>query len=338
VSEAVFHKIQLGRQSVVGTGVAATTVFPADAGFLGFELDRASESPNEDFGSSSREQPGRRSTGVRGAQASLPFVGRFQDLMHILEMHVAGSVAPTGSGPYVYTYTFDDTADTIKYYTVQYGDENSTQDEWRAIGVLCNELEFGFDALSSPGNSMWQGTAGLLALDRAPNAMTGSLSAPATLETMEGHLSTLAIGSTATAFASLTDQTATLKSFRFTSTLNAARRAYGGTSDTATAYGRSDKGEVEWESLIKITSGTKTSVLDVFEVAGSLPTEQRFRVSIDGSGNNVATIDFRSTFTSVDLGDHEGEHLYLAKGVWVKDATLGGRGRVTLTNDISAVP
>jgi len=72
MSEAVYHKVQLGRESTVGTGVAATTVFPVDAGFLGFELDRAVESPDEDFGGASREQPGRSSNGVRFASATLP--------------------------------------------------------------------------------------------------------------------------------------------------------------------------------------------------------------------------------------------------------------------------
>lgn len=338
MSEAVFHKIQFGRQSAVGTGVAATTVFPADAGFLGFELDRASESPDEDFGGTSREQAGRSSTGVRGAQASLPFVARFQDLMHVLEMHVAGSVSPTGTNPYTYVYTFDETADTIKYYTVEYGDINSTQDEWRGIGVLCNELELGFDALSSPGNAMWQGTMGLLALDRTATALTAAQTPPATLETMEGHLSLIGIGSTATAFASLTDQAATLKSFKLTSNINAVRRAYGGATDIATGYGRSGKGEVEWEALIKITSGTKTSVHDIFAVAGSIPTEQRFRVTIDGTGSNSCTIDFRSRFTATDVGEHEGERLYLAKGPWIYDSTLAGRGQVTLINAVASVP
>jgi hypothetical protein len=155
---------------------------------------------------------------------------------------------------------------------------------------------------------------------------------------MEGHLTTIATGSTGTAFGSLTDQTATLKSFRFTSNLNKVRRAYGGASDLATAYGNSDKSEVEWESLIKITSGTKTAFLDVFEVAGSLPTEKRFRVTIDGSGNNAATIDFRTVFRTIDLGEHEGEHLYMVRGVWVYDSTLAGRGQIKLTNDIASVP
>src|SRR5690242_3109323 len=109
MTEAVFHKVQLGRQSVVGTAVSATTVFPVDAGWLGLELDRAADSPDEDYGRISREQPGRGSYGLRGADGSLPFVGRFQDFFHILEMGVAGSVSPTGSGPYVYVYPFDET-------------------------------------------------------------------------------------------------------------------------------------------------------------------------------------------------------------------------------------
>src|SRR3954463_13705492 len=98
MSEGLFDVIQFGRQAGVGTAVAATTRFPADAGFLGFELDRAAESPDEDTGSSSREQTGRESFGVRLATASMPFVGRFEDIAHMFEMHVAGtSGTPTGT-------------------------------------------------------------------------------------------------------------------------------------------------------------------------------------------------------------------------------------------------
>jgi hypothetical protein len=338
VTEAVFHKVQLGRQSVVGTGVAATTVFPVDAGFLGFELDRAVESPNEDFGRISREQAGRNSYGVRGADASIPFVARFQDLMHPLEMHASGSITPSGSNPYTYVYLFDETADTLKPYTLEYGDINSTQDEFRAVGVLCNELELGFDALTAPGNAMWRGSMGLVALDRTATALTAAITPPATLSTMEGHFTTLAIGSSSTAFASLSAQTLSLAQFNFTSNNNLVRRIYGGTTDIASAYGRSDKAEVTWEALIKIASGTKTSVHDVFAEATTVPTEQRFRVSIDGDGDNLCHIDFRSVFTAVDLGDRDGERLYQAKGKWVYDSTLVSRGSITLVNAVVSVP
>ena len=338
MSEAIYHKIQLGRESTIGTGVAATTVFPVDAGFTGFELDRGVESPDEDFGGASLERAGRESYGIRGADASLPFVGRFQDLMHPLEMHVAGSVTPTGMGPYVYVYPFDETASTLKGYTVEYGDINSTQDEFRAVGVHANELEFGYDALTAPGNAPWRGSVGLMALNRVPNALTAAQVAPSTLETMEGHLTTLTYGGTGTAFGSLTALTSGLISYRFNSTLNLIRRAYGGATDVAEGYGRSGKAEVSFESMIRINATTDTNILDIFEVAGSIPTEQRWRLTIDGSGNNSCFIDARVRFRAVNIGDRDGERVYAVQGVWVYDSTLGSRGTITLTNDTASVP
>jgi len=340
MSEGVFNIVAFGRQTSLATAVAATTVFPADAGFLGFELDRAAESPDEDWGSTSREMPGRESFGVRWATASLPFVARFQDLMHPLEMHVKAVSGGTATGS-AYTYTFDETssslASALKPYTIEYGVDGSTQDEWRAVGVIANELELGFDALSAPGNSMWRGTLGLVAIDREANALTGTATAPATLETLEGHLTTIAVGSTSTAFASLT--ALSLKQFSFRSTNNAVGRVYGSASgDEATDIGRSGKGEVEFDALVAIDSTSKTNLHDVFNVAGGLATEMRFRVACTGTGNNLLNIDFRARFRSVNVGEHENEHLYAINGVWVYDSTLAGRGQFTLNNAVATIP
>lgn len=340
MTEAVFNKVQLGQQSVVGTAVAATTVFPVDAGFEGFELDRASESPNEDFGSSSREMAGRASTGVRGATASLPFTGRFQDFMHVQQMHF-DTATTAGAGPFTHTTIFDDSgaalSAALKTYTLQYGVIGSTQDEWRATGAIATGLDFGFDALSAPGNSMWKGTLNLLALDRGNSTMTAAQTAPATLETMEGHKTTIADGSTATAFGSLAPL-AGLRAFSFSSELNAILRVYGGTTDIATVIGQSDKGNVEFDAMIAIAAGAKTSLIDIYEVAGEVPTERRFRVTIDGSGNNVATLDFRARFTAVNVGTDNGERLYAVHGVWVYDATNASRAKWITTNDVATIP
>lgn len=342
MSEGVFNVVQLGRQTSLATAVAATTVFPVDAGFLGFELDRAAESPDEDYGSTSREQSGRESYGVRWATASLPFVARFQDLMHPLEMHVKAVSGGTATGS-AYTYTYDESTSSLgsalKPYTLEYGTDGSTQDEWRAVGVIADTLELGFDALSAPGNSMWRGTLGLVAINREASAITGAQSAPATLETLEGHLTTLAMGSTSTAFASLSAVTGSLKQFSLRSTNNAVARVYGAASgDVATDIGRSAKGEVEFDMLVAINSTTKTNFHDIFTVAGSTPTEQRFRILVTGSGTNTFKIDFRGRFRAVDVGDHEGERLYAVSGVWVKDATLTGRGQFILNNAIATIP
>lgn len=346
MSEAALNKVQLGRQSVLGTGVAATTVFPVDAGFLGFELDRATESPDEDFGRASREQPGRESHGVRWATASLPFVARFEDIAHVMEMHVAAisGGTPTGTAsPYTYGWAFDETTSAmesaLKPYTVQYGVAGSTQDEWRAIGALGNELELGFDALSAPGNSMWKGTLGLVAVDRGVNTMTSSQTAPATLETMEGHLTTLAEGGTATAFGSLSALTGSLKQFSLRSNNQLVGRVYGTTSgDTATSIGRSAKAEVEFDALIGISSTAKSDIHDIYNVSGGLATERRWRILCTGTGDNTFTIDARVRFHSVNVGDHENERLYAVNGVFVYDSTLASRGKFTLTNAVATIP
>ena len=343
MSEGIYNVVAFGRQANIATPVAASTIFPVDAGFLGFELDRAAESPDEDYGSTSRERPGRESYGVRWATASLPFVARFEDIFHALEMHVDTIGTPSGTAaPYSWLYTFDESGTllntALKPYTVEYGVDGSTQDEWRAYGVIAGGLELGFDALSAPGNSMWKGSLDLVAVAREATAMTGTATAPATLETMEGHYTTLAEGPTGTAFGSLAALTGSLKQFSLRSNLNAVGRAYGGTADIPASIGRNGKGTVEFDALIGIGAAAKSDILDVFEVAGSVATERRWRLAIDGSGSNAMTIDARVKFRAVNVGDHEGERLYAVSGVWVYDSTLAGRGSFTLANAIATIP
>jgi len=343
MSEAVFNVVAFGRQADIGTAVAATTIFPVDSGFLGFELDRASESPESDYGLSSREYPGMESHGVRWATASMPFVARYQDIMHVLEMHVDTIGTPTGTAaPYQWVYTFDETGNllssALKPYTIEYGVDGSTQDEWRAVGVIADTLELGFDALSAPGNSMWKGSVGLVALDREYQAMTGTATVPDTLETMEGHFTTLAEGTTATAFADLTVLSGSLKSFSLSSSLGAAGRVYGGTTDKAVTIGRSARGEVTFDALIGISATSKTDIHDIYNVSGALAGERRWRLVVDGTGSNSLTIDFRCRFRSVNVGDHENERLYAVNGVWVYDSTLAGRGKFTLGNAVTVIP
>ena len=264
---------------------------------------------------------------MRWATASLPFVARFQDLMHAFEMHVDTIGTPSGTAtPYAWAYTFDESGalldGALKPYTIEYGVDTSTEDEWRAVGVIANEMELGFDALSAPGNSMWKGTLGLVAIDRQANALTGTATAPSTLETMEGHLTTLA-EDRPTAFdaggphgLAQAVQPAVLARSR--------GAAYGGSSDTATAIGRSEKGTVEFDALVGISATSKTDIHDIYNVSGwrhRAPLADRRR----GLGHQSMTIDGRVRFRSVNVGDHEGERLYGVSGVFVYDATLVGR-------------
>jgi hypothetical protein len=116
------------------------------------------------------------------------------------------------------------------------------------------------------------------------------------------------------------------------------RRAYGGASDIATGYGRSEKALATFEALIGINATSDTNIIDIFEVAGDIPTEQRWRIAINGSGTNQLDIDFRLVMRAVNLGEHEGERLYAVSGETVYDATLASHLTFILANAVASVP
>jgi hypothetical protein len=332
--DQVFNKIQLGQQSAHGTPVAAAIVYPADAGAV-IELDRATTSPEEDYGDISRHHAGRSYHGVRAAQLTLASEARFEDLPEMLEMHVEGGVTPTGTDPYTWQYDFDETADTLKRYTIEAGSD-SALDQYEISDALATDLELGFDALTVPGAQPWRVSATILGKDRVVAAVTAGLSAPPALETMLGHNTTLLEGPVATAFSALPELSAHLAQFRMRSALNLARRVYGG-SDSPTAFGRG-AGTVEFEALLKISASSKTNIHDVWNVSGSLVTERRWRIKVDGSGTKEMTIDGRVAFTTIPIGDRDGERVYQVNGYFVKDATLASRGRITIINGVSTLP
>ena len=188
------------------------------------------------------------------------------------------------------------------------------------------------------GTSMWKGTLDLVAVNRTQSAMTAAQTAPATLETMEGHLTTLSAKDTSTAFASLTAISGSLKQFSMTSALNAIGRVYGGSTDIPTGIGVSGKGTVDFDMLIAISSANLTEFEATFEVSGSVASERRFRIAIAGSGTNTATLDFRGRYRAVDVGEVDGERLYACKGVFVYDATLASRAMWITTNSVATIP
>lgn len=334
MAELAFDKIQLGRQSAFITAVAATTVFPGKA--TSFDLDRGYLNPDEDFGNLSDEYPGRGSWGVRGAGWQLAAPLRFQDYMHIPDMHTAlGSVS--GVGPYTHTNTADATSLTPKPYTIEMGSEDAN-DQWEIHGCLATGMTLGFDELSAPGNSPWMWDVSGIGIDRAITARTATLSPPTTLETAKGHLTLLKEGATSTAFASLTELATSLKMYRLTSTVPYVLRSHGSATDLADSYGVSGKAGGTFSAAVKIGSTAKTDTHDIYNVSGSVITERRWRLTIDGSGNNVINIDARVRFRTVGRGEHEGQALYAIEGSIVYDATLGGRLQIIGVNDVATIP
>lgn len=338
MTEAAYRVLQLGQESSFGTSVAATTIFPCDPGSGEFELDRAAESPDEDYGVAVRHQAGRGSFGVRAATGSLNSTVRFQDIGHLLTMTL-GTAVTTGSGTYTHVFTGDTTTSTVKPYTIEVADD--TQD-WDVTSVLCTQLDLSFDALTAPGNAMWNAAATLQGIDKAKSTATSALSAPGTLETVEGHLTALYEGPVGTAFASLSEMTGSLVSYSISISDPKPLRVYGGTaltSDTATAHGR-QKRETTFSAMLKLSATSISNVFDIFNVSGGLPTDRRWRVKAIGSGVNVFMIDGRVRFTSVNIApdERDGERLVSVDGYYVHDSTLSSDIQVTVINAVSSLP
>lgn len=334
MAEAVFRSLQLGEETTFGTSVAATTVYPCDPGSGEFELDRSVLSPDEDYGMIPRHQPTRGVNGVRIATGSLSSHARYEDLPHILQMTASAAVT-TGAGPYVHTFTGDTTSNTIKSYTVEINDD--TQD-FDITSVHCTSLDLGFDTLSAPGNSPWTLSAELRGVDKTKSTATAALSAPSTLETIEGAFTQLYEGTTGTAFGSLSELSGHLVMYRLTIADPKPLRHYGAASgDVASGYGR-QKREISFEAQLKLSASSITNVFDIYNTSGASVTDRRWRISTTGSGNKSMDIDGRVRFTSVNVDPdvRDGERVLSVAGYYVYDSTLASDIVIAITNDTAS--
>ena len=319
MAESIYRALQLGLETVYGTAVAATTIYPTDEGSGEFTLDRASEIPAEDFGTQVASLGGRASTGVRIATASVSSQARFEDLGQMLRMMVAAPVY-TGAGPYTQTYTAGTTTTTYQSMTARY--DNDVQD-FIASGVVATSLALGFDEIGPGENTMWTVNADLQANDLVKGSATAALAPPTILETIEGHLTTINQGTTATAFGSLAALTAHLVSYRVRVEQEKPLRPYGSATDVATAIGLR-KRTTNVEAMLKFSATTVSDIWDIFTVAGALPTERRWRIIATGSGAKTLTIDHRLIFTDVHVepDGRDGEYLVSVEAVAPYDSTL----------------
>lgn len=341
MSESVYRILQIGAQSgtalAPGSAVAATYLYPCEPGGPP-TLDRGSAIPNEDVGRNVRNRPGRGYHGLRAAE--LPFESdvRFEDIMYLLEMHYAGGVTPTGAeAPYTWVYPLEGGVPTIIPYTIEEGVIGDTNDQWEIRSALINELTLEFDALAAPGVSPWRASGTIVGFDRAIAALTADLVPPASLETAQGHLTTVSDGSTATAFASLTALSSSLIRFSMTSNRNLVPRPYGGTDDLSSAWGFSEKTTATYESMFKIASATKTASYDVHNSAGGAITDRRRRWTATGSGDKRLHIDGRVSILNVEIDDRDGERVYMESGEFVDDTTLTAPVAITVINGVDAL-
>jgi len=135
-------KVQLGRESVAGTGIPATTIWRG--AFANISDARERQIVDEQVGVLiNAERSYDKSYLAKLSMPSTPLT--FEQVTHILEAGVK-TVAPTGAGPYIYAYAMPtgNNVNTVKTYTIEAYNVQVTGD-YREMDYSVVE-EFTFDA------------------------------------------------------------------------------------------------------------------------------------------------------------------------------------------------
>lgn len=337
MSESVFHAVQLGRQAgtltAPGAQVPATVLYPVSEAVV-IELDRATQYPEQDWGRNAKARAATGFHGVRGANFPLNSQLRLEDFILLAEAHYAGDISPTGD---VWAYPFEVGLPTVVPLSVESGTE-ATQDQWAAVGALCDEMTISFDDLDAPGAHPWTVESTWLALNRVASATTGGVDLPTGLETVQGQNSLFKIGSMATAYGSLSELEASLISFSCHTMKHLELRPYGGDTDGASGFGFAEKFEGEVTFKLKISAANKTAVYDKWENGSPFADDVRIRIDVPGSGTKYMHLDLPVGLTAVPVGTRGGERVYECTGVLLDDEGLDAMGMLTIKNGITSLP
>ena len=163
------RKLQLGRESTSGTGVAATTIWRGIGTILdNIQVQRVSEDVGIIGGTTRTNVP------MKGGSLAIGQTpASFEQMLHILEMSISTvSASQDGAGTdYVYTYPFPTTSgNTIKTYTIEGGDDNEAE-----VMAYCFVKDW---TLSGNGRTGYQLGANIQGRTVGLQAFTGSLAIP----------------------------------------------------------------------------------------------------------------------------------------------------------------
>jgi hypothetical protein len=342
-SENVFNILGLGRQSgdfySPGTSVPATFLYPVEAPVT-FELDRGSAYPKQDRGRNVRNNRNSGYYGVRGASTSLESQVRFGDVMDILEMIYCGDVTPVslGGGLYRWDYPFEAGSPTVVPYTLEGGNIDNEDAQMRLVSCLVGQLTMGFPDITVPGAAPWTLSGDIIAFDREIAEVTDPLEAREDLEVAQGHLTRLYEGDTSEAFAALAELVSSLKSFTMTPNRNLVARAYGGTTDMASAFGYTDQSNGTFEMKVGISPTSRSDFHDVWNATAPTPIgEKRLRLASAGAGGREFRVDARGGLMAVPYDEADGERLFKVTGEFVDDDALEASHVISVTNTVSTL-
>lgn len=134
-----FRKHQLGKQSVIGTAVAATRVFPYRGAIV---FDPHWTEPDVDVGSIDPVLAPYKMASDTTSSLTGPLC--YDDISRILAANVMGGTTPTGGPAYTHTFTAASlTATNLDMWSDEWGDDD-TGDWVQAYGGIISRFQFGF--------------------------------------------------------------------------------------------------------------------------------------------------------------------------------------------------
>lgn len=284
ISNTPLRVYQWGRQAVKATAVAATSKIGAET--FDVEPEDAYLRPPLIKGLQQRT-PGNETITVRGTRFTLGGPVNYEQLQNLLEMSVKGTITPTGTNPYTWTYTRDPAADpALKVFTLERrisDGTNNIDNEWPY--ALLSSLR-----ISGEMDAEWRYEAQGFARRIQASTLTAAQVFP-TIEIPVVPLSKVFIDST-WATLGTTQPLTQILSFGVTFGTGAEpRRTLDGRTDQDFSIdvinGRAVTLDVEMMLLLEASSGQYATEKTAAE-AGTL---RAIRIQVDGTSSKQVQID-----------------------------------------------
>jgi hypothetical protein len=335
-----FRKIQVGKQSVIGTAVPATRVLP-ERGAIVINPNRTD--PDVDTGSLD-PVIAPYAAAVAVTMSGAAGVATFNDWAIRNAAAIKGGVAPTGSAVAGYTWTHQAaslTADSFDYFSVETGDDTAASGGSGILGYGGVIDNLGMTMPEDLGP--WTTSDDWVFASAIFGNLTGSLSVDSTPHFMFGADTSVYLDSNALAMG-ITPIAAAVRGVQLTINNNLDQKRYASGSNTRfalQAYGRGPRA-IELQLTVEKTAAMIAEAITIDDT----PTPNRYvKIGVSGTENagSGGTKDSANIFLPVRLfsvteGEIGGNTNYTFTYHGFYDSTLTYAYKSVTVNSLSALP
>lgn len=317
-------KVQLGREGVSGTPVAATTIFRGAFSMLQDTRERVVvEEQIGAFVQAERSYDGK--IEAAWAQPSTPMT--YEQVAHIFEAGIK-TATPSGAGPYVRAYDYPysgTTVNTIKTYTIEAGSATVSADVYESEYAFVESFE-----LSGSFGESWMMSSNWIARQMTQTAFTGSLTVPTVNTALFPHTS-LYIDATGGTIGS-TQKSGVLMSANLNVTTGLQVVPVGDGNLYYAAY-KWTQPEITFSLTLELEDG---SIVATERGVYRADTVQLFRLGIT-DGTRILNLDWAGKYDDVgDYTNSNGNTTVVLTGHAVASSTDSLSLTATLTNGVAA--